>query len=420
MGTPISATVVHDDGSMERYERVDAALARAGDGCVELHYAYAADALPEPLLGRFDMWRYARLLPLDPGRGGAGGREAGSYPLPVGGTPLVAAAGLRAALSMPRLWLKDETRGPTGSNKDRATALVLQDAMNRGIETVSCASTGNVAVSLAVGAAAAGKHAVVFVPAGVDRGKLSFILAAGATVVMVAGGYEAAFRLSREAAGAFGWYDRNTGVNPLTLEGKKTVAFEIWEQLARAVPDVVVSPVGDGVTLSALAKGFRELAACAATPRVPRLIGVQAEGCQPLVRAWDAGAPQRPAAAATLADGIAVSSPVNAAMALRDVRESGGGFVAIPDDAILDAVALLAAKAGLLAEPAGAAATAGLLAAAERGLIRREESVVVLVTGSAFKTPRFLRPAAPPVEVSGGMAELRRVLRSAQAAGRRE
>lgn len=410
MGTPTSATVVRDDGTTERYDRVDDALARAVDGRVELHYAYGAGALPGPTSGRFDMWRYARLLPLD----------AGAYPLSVGGTPLVAPAALWTAARMPKLWLKDETRGPTGSNKDRATALVLQHAMDRGIETVSCASTGNVAVSLAVGAAAAEKHAVVFVPADVDGGKLSFMLAAGATVVMVREGYDAAFRLSRDAADIFGWYDRNTGVNPLTLEAKKTVAFEIWEQLGRDIPDVVVSPVGDGVTLSALAKGFRELAACGAAARVPRLVGVQAEGAQPLVRAWETGGRVRPSEAATLADGIAVGAPVNAAMALRDVRESGGGFVAVSDDAILIAVGTLATKAGLLAEPAGAAGTAGLLRAIERGMIRREESVVVLVTGSAFKTPRFVRPAASPVEIRADIGELRRALRGAQEAGRRQ
>jgi threonine synthase len=409
MGTPTSAAIVHDDGTVEPGVSVDAALGRAGEGRVVLQYRYDRNALPEPAAGPFDMWRYARLLPI----------ERGAYPLSVGGTPLVAAPAFRTAAAMPRLWLKDETRGPSGSNKDRATALVLQHAMDRGIDTVSCASTGNVAVSLAVGAAAAGKRAIVFVPAAVDRGKLSFMLAAGATVIMVREGYDAAFRLSRDAADVFGWYDRNTGVNPLTLEGKKTVAFEIWEQLGRDIPNVVVSPVGDGVTLSALAKGFRELAACGAAARVPRLVGVQAEGAQPLVRAWETGGPVRPSEAATLADGIAVGAPVNAAMALRDVGESGGGFVAVPDGAILAAVGTLATKAGLLAEPAGAAATAGLLRAIERGMIRREESVVVLVTGSAFKTPRFVRPAASPVEIRADIGELRRALRGAQEAGRR-
>jgi threonine synthase len=409
MGTPISATIVHDDGTTQRCERVEAALARAGDGRIELHYAYASAALPPPADGPFDMWRYTRLLPID--------RDAVTYPLAVGGTPLVAAPALRAGTRMPGLWLKDETRGPTGSNKDRATALVLQHAMHERIETVSCASTGNVAVSLAVGAAVAGKRAVVFVPAGVDRGKLSVMLAAGAMAIVVTDGYAGAFRLSREAAKTFGWYDRNTGVNPLTFEAKKTVAFEIWEQLGRHVPDAVVSPVGDGVTLSALAKGFRELVACGVAARVPRLIGVQAEGCQPIAHAWETGTPPEPADAATLADGIAVGWPVNAAMALRDVRESDGGFVAVPDDTIVAAVGTLATKAGILAEPAGAAAAAGLSRAVARGLARRDETVVVLVTGSALKTPRFLRPAASPVEVRADIRELRRVLRGAALVG---
>ena len=157
------------------------------------------------------------------------------------------------------LWLKDETRSPTGSNKDRATALVLEDAMRRDITTVTAASTGNVAVSLAVGAAAAGIKAVIFVPAAVKEGKLRLMLLAGATVFRVKEGYEAAFELSRAAARAFGWLDRNTGTNPWTVEAKKTVAFEIWEQLDRACTGCRGVPVGDGTTLSAIAKGFREL-----------------------------------------------------------------------------------------------------------------------------------------------------------------
>jgi len=402
MGRAIAASVVSADGVTRRFPDVETAMHAADGGCVELEYVYSPDAMPERADPRRGLWRYRGLLPLDPG--------AVRYPLPVGDTPLLALPALRLAAGIPNLWLKDETRSPTGSNKDRATALVLQHALNLGIETVSCASTGNVAVSLAVGAAAAGKRAVVFVPAGVAEAKLGLMLAAGAVVLRVRGGYREAFRLSEWAAAAFGWCNRNTGVNPFAAEAKKTVAFEIWEQLGRAVPDVLVVPVGDGVTLSAMAKGFRELVACGGAPRMPRLVGVQAEGCQPVKRAWETRLPVRPARASTIADGIAVEAPVCAAAAVRDVRQTGGGFVAVSDAEITEAVHTLATRGGVLAEPAGAAAFAGLRPALIAGLVRASDQVVVLVTGSGLKAPRYLVPARPVIEVPDDREAVRRAL----------
>ncbi len=412
MGRAIAASVVYDDGTTRRFSDVGAALRESDRGRVELHYQYDAAALPAAHDGTRGLWRYRALLPVDLG--------PVRYPLPVGDTPLIAPPELRRALELRGLWLKDETRSPTGSNKDRATALILQHAMNEGIGTVSCASTGNVAVSLAVGAAAAGKRAVVFVPAGVVESKLRLMLAAGATVLRVREGYAAAFRLSRQAAASFGWCDRNTGVNPFTLDAKKTVAFEIWEQLGRAVPDVLVVPVGDGVTLSAMAKGFRELVACGVAGRAPRIVGVQADGCQPIKRAWEAGSPVEPVRPATIADGIAVGAPVCGPMALRDVRESGGGFVAVTDRQILNAVRVLAIEAGVLAEPAGAAAFAGLAHGLDAGLVRPNEQVVVLVTGSALKAPEHLVPTRPAVEISADLDAVERAVSAVvQGIGRR-
>lgn len=403
MGVPVAATVTFEDGTSRCVDDVAQALALADVARVELLYEYGPGLVPSQPLDQAGMWRYRDLLPLDPG--------PITYPLPVGGTPLVAPPGLRQASECKELWLKDETRGPTGSNKDRATALVLQHALNRGYETVSCASTGNVAVSLAVGAAAAGKRAVIFVPADVEETKLALMLFAGATVVKVREGYAAAFRLSREAAKAFKWCDRNTGVNPLTIEAKKTVAFEIWEQLGRTVPDAVVAPVGDGPTLCGLAKGFRELVACGVAERMPRLIGVQAEGCQPIKRAWEANASRvEPVQPSTIADGIAVGDPISGTLALRDVRQSGGGFVAVSDAELLRAMRVLATAAGVLAEPAGAAAYAGLLRALECGLLDRRERVVILVTGTLLKTPRFARSDGVPLEIDADLGALERAL----------
>jgi len=286
----------------------------------------------------------------------------------------------------------------------------LEHAVRSGVRTVSCASTGNVAAFLAVGAAAAGVKATIFVPAEVSEAKLKLMLLAGATVLKVREGYEAAFELSQEAARSFGWYDRNTGVNPLTLEAKKTVAFEIWEQLGRRVPDAVLIPVGDGPTLSAMMKGFRELVACGASDRLPRAIGVQAEGCQPVKRAWDTGKPVRSVRPETIADGIAVGTPISASLVLRDVRESGGGFVTVSDASMLQAIRALAATGGILAEPAGAAAFAGLEPAMEAGLIDRDDTIVVHVTGTGLKSPQYLQPKIAPTEIGATLEEVEQVI----------
>lgn len=347
-------------------------------------YRYSPELLPSSDGLMDGMWRYRRLLPLSDG--------PIRYPLPVGGTPLIRAIELAASTGMSGLYLKDETRGPSGSNKDRATALVLEQALRTGVHTVSCASTGNVAISLAVGAAAAGLRAVVFVPAYTHIAKLNLMLYAGAMVFAVDGGYTAAFDMSRTTAQLLGWLDRNTGVNPDTLEAKKTVAFEIWEQLGREVPDVVLVPVGDGVTLAAMAKGFRELRACGLAATEPRLIGVQADGCQPVKSAWEGPAPTQEIVPRTIADGIAVARPVAAAAALRAVRDTGGSFVAVSDTELMAASELLAMKAGVIAEPAGAASLAGLLSARNRGLVAPDERAVVHVTGSGLKTLHLVHP----------------------------
>jgi threonine synthase len=402
MGTPVGATIVRDDTSTLDFDSLDEALAHREQGRIAIRYAYGPQLLPpagEPITS---MWRYRDLLPL--------GEGPISYPLAVGGTPLLASPRLRNLLSTPNLWLKDETRTPTGSNKDRATALVVESALRAGSSTVTCASTGNVAVSLAVGAAAAGLRAVIFVPAEVADSKLTLMLLAGATVFKVREGYDAAFKLSRSAAREFGWYDRNTGVNPVTLDAKKTVALEIWEQLGREVPDTVVCPVGDGPTLSAIAKGFAELVACGATTHIPRIIAVQAEGCQPLMRAWETGGTVQAVEPHTIADGIAVGDPVSAGMVLRDVRQSGGAFVAVSDDDLRHAMETLAASGGVLAEPAGASAFAGLLQALESGLIARDERVVALVTGTAMKNLGEARPSYKATTISADLDEVRSTL----------
>jgi threonine synthase len=403
VGQPTGATIVLPDGTEEAIDDADVALQRSSEGIVEYKYEYSPKLIPS-MSGDLNLWRYRNLLPLSDGNI--------RYPLQIGGTPLHPVPGLREMLGMSDLWIKDETRTPTGSNKDRATALVLEHAIRDNHPIVSCASTGNVAASLAIGAASCGRRAVIFVPSATSDAKLRLMRLAGATVLQVRQGYDAAFKLSQQAAAEFGWYNRNTGFNPLTTEAKKTVALEIWEQFGRQMPDVMVSPVGDGPTLSALAKGFRELVLCGAAEKMPRIIGVQAEGCQPLVRAWQRGMPIEPSRPDTLADGIAVEMPVSGYSVLRDVRESGGDFVAVSDDQMLEGINQMAENAGLLAEPAGVAGFAGLKVARENGIVGPDERTAVLMTGTLFKNMGYGRAFTQPHEIDADLDQVRAIVES--------
>ena len=345
-------------------------------------YAYSPDLIPTSTQSGEGIWRWRRLLPLD---------GSGLYPLQVGGTPLVASPGLRRHLGAPGLFLKDETRTPTGSNKDRATALCLVDAARRGATSIACASSGNVACSLALGAAAMGLRAFIFVSAhSVSPAKVAFMRSFGATVFLVDGPYERAYRLCDEACARFGWYNRNTASNPLALQAKKTVAFEVWEQLGRRMPDVVYLPVGDGVTLAAFVHGCEELIRCGVADRLPRVIGVQASGAAPLVEAFAAGRSAWTAVQThTFADGIDVGDPYFGQQALDAVARTGGSWLAVTDDDLRAAIATLARTGGVLAEPAGAAALAGVIADRAK-LGAADQTVVALVSGTGLKDQRWL------------------------------
>lgn len=362
-------------------------------------------------IGRSDegsMWRYLPLLPVgDPGLVGTPLRSAG-------GTPLFEAPRLAKRLGLRRLWLKDDGRNPTASFKDRASALVVARAREIGAEKVVTASTGNAGAALAGMAAAAQLPAVIFAPRTAPPAKVAQLMVFGAQVFLVDGTYDDAFDLSLEASQAFGWYCRNTGYNPFTAEGKKTAAFEICEQFTRAVsgesvagrppvpslskdgvplqwvsPDAVFISVGDGNILSGIHKGFRDLLDLGWIDRPPRLIGVQAEGSAAVARAFAAGDDViQPVKADTLADSISVDLPRDGVRALRAARDTGGTFVTVPDEAILDAIAELGRQAAVFAEPAGAAAYAGLAEAIRRGLLREEDRIVVLISGSGLKDVR--------------------------------
>lgn len=329
---------------------------------------------------RRDIWRYKAFLPVDP--------AAKVPPLAVGWTPLYDAARLADALGVKKIWVKDDGRQPTASFKDRASALAVVKAAEQGAAVITTASTGNAAAALSGLCASVGRPNVIFVPRNAPEAKIAQLLVFGSRVVLVQGTYDDAFGLCMRAAGRFGWYNRNTGYNPYMTEGKKTAALEICEQLNWHVPDRVFVSVGDGSIIGGLHKGFKDLLALGWIDGMPRLMGVQAAGSNYLYQAWKNNEDVRtkPAIAAnTVADSISAGLPRDRIKAMAAVRETRGAFVQVGDEQILAAIPEMARGAGVFGEPAGTAAYAGLVQAVARGLVAREEEVVVLNTGSGLK-----------------------------------
>ena len=336
--------------------------------------------------GQRDIWRYRELLPVD--------HPAHCTALRVGCTPLYAVPALRRHLDLASLYVKDDGLNPTGSYKDRASAVGVAAALDAGSRAGACASTGNAASSFAGIAASLGLQTVVFVPRTAPAPKLTQLLLFGARVFVVEGDYDETYELCESAIAAQGWYNRNAAVNPYLVEGKKTAAFEIAEDLDFEPPDVCVVAVGDGCIVSSLYKGFAQFRALGLTSRLPRLVGVQAAGADTLVRAFESGTPPVPLRATSYADSINVGKPRNALKALDAVRRSHGAFVRVDDEAIRDAQRLLARHAGIFGEPAGVASVAGVLEARRRGLVDRGERIVALVTGNGLKDVDGARRAA--------------------------
>ncbi len=347
---------------------------------VEYDYDLVRQKLKKQTLAgdrRQSIWRYLPLLPI--------GQNAKLPTLQVGMTPLYNAPQLARELALSKLLIKDDTRNPTGSFKDRASAIAVTRAVELGRDTISVASTGNAASSLAGFAANMGLRTFIFVPENAPEAKITQLLVYGATIFTVRGSYDQAYYLAMDAAAEFGWYNRNCAINAYLVEGKKTCGLEIGEQLQDAKVDWLAVAVGDGCTIAGIWKGLVEMQKLGILSHLPRLLGVQAEGAAPIYESFRSSKPLQPVQANTLADSIAVGQPRNAIKALRAVQASGGTFIKVSDEALLAAIPRLAQATGIFAEPAGVASLAGVIAARATGLIGAHERVIVVATGSGLK-----------------------------------
>jgi threonine synthase len=370
----------------------DGFLCPACGGNLDITYDYAAVAnelgggFPD---GRQDLFRFAALLPLKQPRS--------PFPLRVGGTPLYPAPRLGELAGLRKLYLKDETLNPSASLKDRASAVAVARALDIGAGVISVASTGNAGSSLACLAAATGLSAVVFVPASAPVAKLTQMLAFGARVLTVQGNYDDAYDLCQAASDEFGWFNRSTGYNAFTREGKKTCAYEIWQDLGGRAPDRVVVPTGDGNILSAIWKGWCDLKAVGLIDQLPKIDCAQSEASDAVsetirrIRSnnnpavdWSTVEVQE-VEASTIADSISVDQPRDGLAAVKAVIQSSGEAVTVPDQEILAAIPEIARTTGVFPEPAAATPWAAAKRMAREERIGADELIVCIVTGSSLK-----------------------------------
>jgi len=344
------------------------------------------------------MWRYGALLPI--------AETSAVPPLAPGWTPVYDCPRLAHEYGVGKLLIKDEGRNPTGSLKDRPSALAVVKAREAGKDVIATASSGNAGSALAGMCASMQMKSVIFVPCNTPPAKLAQLQVYGASIALVDGTYDEAFDLCLAASRRFDWYQRNTGYNPYMTEGKKTAALEIAEQLNWQVPDKVFVSVGDGCIIGGLWKGFCDLYQLGFIERLPQMIGVQAQNASPIVTMLNGGAPASGDEARTIADSICVGKPRDATKAIRAIRESEGFGVKVSDDEILTAAGELARATGVFVEPSSAAAFAGLIKCGQTGRARSDESVLVVLTGNGLKdVGAVLRTWKPPFRYSPDLSE---------------
>jgi threonine synthase len=361
-----------------------------------LEVAYDYDAIKKATsrekiaAGPLTLWRYADLLPVE-------GDPA--VDLGTGFTPLVKADRLAAALGLGELWVKNDTRNPTNSFKDRVVSVALSKALEFGFKVAACASTGNLANSVAAHAARAGLRSYVFVPSNLEQGKIVTTAVYGGNLVAITGNYDDVNRLCAELAGIYEWAFVNVNMRPFYAEGSKTLAFETAEQLGWQTPDHVVVPMASGSLLTKIRKGFEELHKVGLLDEGPsvRVSGAQALGCSPIAKAFlEESDTIKPVKPDTIAKSLAIGNPADGYFALDVVRSTGGGMAAVTDGEVVEGMELLARTEGIFAETAGGVTIATLKKLAEQGVIRRDERVVAYITGHGLKTLEAVSPTAGP------------------------
>jgi threonine synthase len=367
-------------------------------GPLEVAYDYegiAANTSRESIAaGPRSIWRYANLLPAT---------NDGAVDLGAGFTPLLRADRLAAQLGLGELWIKNDTLNPTGSFKDRVVAVAMARARELGFKVAACASTGNLANSVAAHAARAGMKHYVFIPANLERGKVLMSAVYGHNLIAVKGSYDDVNRLCAELASERPtWAFVNVNLRTYYAEGSKTLAFETAEQLGWEAPDHVVVPVGSGSQLTKIAKGFRELAKVGLIAEAEvRVSGAQALGCSPVAQAFADGSDYvRPVKPDTIAKSIAIGNPADGIYALDEVRNSGGAFAAVTEGEIVEGIRLLARTEGIFTETAGGTTIATLAKLAAEGVVRHDERVVAYVTGHGLKTIEAIGDLGPTATIA--------------------
>jgi threonine synthase len=363
-------------------------------GPLEVAYDYdaiaAATSREKIAAGPMSLWRYADLLPVEP---------HAAVDLGTGFTPLVRADRLAAELGLGEVWVKNDTRNPTNSFKDRVVTIAMSKALEFGFKVLACASTGNLANSVAAHAAHAGLRSYVFIPSNLEQGKIVTTAVYGGNVVAIEGNYDDVNRLCAELAGMYPWAFVNVNMRPYYAEGSKTLAFETAEQLGWQAPDHVVVPAASGSLLTKVLKGFKELHQVGLLDGEPniRTSGAQALGCSPIATAYlEQSDTIRPVKPDTIAKSLAIGNPADGYFALDAVRTTGGGFAAVSDGEIVEGMRLLARTEGIFAETAGGVTIATLQRLAEEGVIRPDERVVVYITGHGLKTLDAVTSVAGP------------------------
>jgi threonine synthase len=374
------------------------------NGLLDVIYDYSKIRLNrEDLKGPLSVWKYKALLPVS--------REP--ITLKEGGTPIYHLKRIGEQIGLKEAYAKHEGMNPSGSFKDRGMTVGVTKALELGMKSVACASTGNTSASLAVYGARAGVPVIVLLPAGkVALGKVAQALMHGARVISIKGNFDDALRLVRELCVKNDIYLLNS-INPYRLEGQKTIGFEIVDYFGWEVPDRIILPVGNAGNITAIFKGLNELKKLGIIDRIPKMTGIQAEGSAPIVRAIKSGAKsitveEHPE---TVATAIRIGDPVNAVKALNAIRSSGGTAETVTDDEILGAQKMLARMEGVGVEPASAASVAGLIKLRGMGVIEDDERVVCVVTGHLLKDPEtVIKNCEGPVEVEANEEALEKVL----------